>query len=87
MCVWLRPRPGTKCGQVSSSVPHFPQVGLLPSPIVYRCLLNVLCPVSRPITTLDCKIRIRHTRLFSDAINVVSKSCISSCLAYMNIFG
>ena len=28
--------------------------GLLLSPIIYRCLLKVLCPVSRPITTLEC---------------------------------
>jgi hypothetical protein len=40
--------------EVFSSVPHFLQVGLLPSPITYRCLLKVLCPVSRSITTLDC---------------------------------
>jgi len=40
--------------EVSSSVPHFLQVGLLLNPIIYRCLLKVLCPVSRPITTLDC---------------------------------
>ena len=40
--------------EVSSSVTHFLQVGLLLSPIIYRCLLNVLCPVSRPVTTLDC---------------------------------
>jgi len=40
--------------EVSSSVPHFLQVGLLLGPIIYRCLLKVLCPVSRPITTLDC---------------------------------
>jgi hypothetical protein len=40
--------------EVSSSVPHFLQVWLLLSPIKYRCLLKVLCPVSRPITTLDC---------------------------------
>ena len=40
--------------EISSSVPHFLQVGLLLSPIVYRCLHNVLCPVSRPITTMDC---------------------------------
>ena len=39
--------------EVSSSV-HFLQVGLLLSPIVYKCLLKVLCPVRRPITTLDC---------------------------------
>jgi hypothetical protein len=42
--------------EVSSSVPHFLQVGLLFSPIIYRCLLKVVCPVSRPITTLDCVI-------------------------------
>jgi len=40
--------------EVSSSVPRFLQVGLLFNPIIYRCLLKVLCPVSRPITTLDC---------------------------------
>jgi hypothetical protein len=40
--------------EVSSSVPHFLQMGLLLSPIIYRCLLKVLCPVTRPITTLDC---------------------------------
>jgi hypothetical protein len=42
------------CTEVSSSVPHFLQVGLLLSPITCRCLLEVLCPVSRPITSLDC---------------------------------
>ena len=40
--------------EVSSSVLHFLQVGLLLSPIIYKCLLKMLCPVSRPITTLDC---------------------------------
>jgi hypothetical protein len=40
--------------EASSSAPHFLQVGLLLSPIIYRCLLKVLCPVRRPITTLDC---------------------------------
>ena len=42
------------CTEVSSSVPHFLQVGLLLSPIICRCLLRVLCPVSRPITALVC---------------------------------
>jgi len=41
------------CTEVSSSVPHFMQVWLLLSPITCRCLLKVLCPVSRPITALD----------------------------------
>ena len=39
--------------EVSSSVPHFLQVRLLLSPITYECLLKVLCPVRKPITTLD----------------------------------
>jgi hypothetical protein len=40
--------------EVPSSVPHFLQFGLLLSPIKYKCLLKMLRPVSRPITTLDC---------------------------------
>jgi hypothetical protein len=41
--------------EVSSSVPHFLQMVLSLSPITYKCLLKVLCPVSRPTTTtLDC---------------------------------
>ena len=40
--------------EISSSVPHFLQIGLLLGSIKYKCLLKVLCPVSRPITTLDC---------------------------------
>jgi hypothetical protein len=42
------------CTEVSSSVPHFLQVGSLLSPITCRCLFRVLCPVSRPVTTLGC---------------------------------
>ena len=42
------------CAEVSSSAPHFLQVGLSLSPITCRCLLRVLCPVSRPITALVC---------------------------------
>ena len=57
MYAWVKSRPytHTKCGtEVSSSVPHFLQVGLLLSPITYRCLLKVSHTVSRPITTLNC---------------------------------
>jgi hypothetical protein len=39
--------------EVSSSAPHFLQVGLLLSPITYTCLVKVSYPVKRPITTLD----------------------------------
>ena len=34
--------------EVSSSAPHFLQMGLLLSPILYRCLLKALFPVNRP---------------------------------------
>jgi hypothetical protein len=36
--------------EVSSSVPHFLHLGSLHSPMICKCLLNVLCPV----TTLVC---------------------------------
>jgi hypothetical protein len=39
--------------EVSSSIPHFLQMGLLLSPIIYKCLLKILYPISRPITILD----------------------------------
>jgi hypothetical protein len=39
--------------EVSSSAPHFLHKGLSLSPIMWRCLLRVLRPVSRPVTTLD----------------------------------
>jgi len=41
------------CTEVSSSVPHFLQVELLPSPITCTCLLKMLFLVSRPITALE----------------------------------
>ena len=56
-CVCLREAKASHshkvCSEVSS-IPHFLQVGLLLSPIIYKCLLKVLCPVRRPIKTLDC---------------------------------
>jgi hypothetical protein len=42
------------CTEVSSSVPRLLQGGSLLNPITCRCLLGVLCPVSRQITTLAC---------------------------------
>ena len=39
--------------EVSSSV-HFLRIGSLHNPMKCKCLLKVLCPVSRPITALDC---------------------------------
>jgi hypothetical protein len=40
--------------EVSSSAPHLLHTALSISPIMYRCLLRVLCPVRRSLTTLDC---------------------------------
>jgi hypothetical protein len=37
----------------STPVPDFLQMGLSHTPIICRCLLNVLWPVSRPIAILD----------------------------------
>jgi len=39
--------------EVSSSAPHLLHKGLLVSPIKWRCLLRVLCPVRRRVTALD----------------------------------
>jgi hypothetical protein len=39
--------------EVSSPAPHFLHKGLSVSPIVWRCLLRVLCPVTRPVTAPD----------------------------------
>jgi len=41
-------------GRGSSSAPHLPHSGLSDSPIRWRCLLRVLCPVRRPVTALNC---------------------------------
>jgi hypothetical protein len=40
--------------EVSSCAPHLLHNGLSDSPIRWRCLLRVLCPVRRPVTALDC---------------------------------
>jgi len=39
--------------EVSFSAPHLLHNGLSDSPIWWSCLLRVLCPVRRPVTTLD----------------------------------
>jgi len=40
--------------EVSSCASHLLHSGLSDSSIRWRCLLRVLCPVRRPVTTLDC---------------------------------
>jgi hypothetical protein len=39
---------------VFSSTSHFLHSGLSVSPIRWRCLRRVFCPVRSPVTTLDC---------------------------------
>jgi len=50
--------------EVSSSVPHFLQVGLLLNLIMYICRIRVLCPVRRPVTALDCDVLKDSNRAF-----------------------
>ena len=40
--------------EASNFAPHLLHSGLSDSPIRCRCLLRVLCPVRKPIMTLDC---------------------------------
>jgi len=64
--------------EVSSSVPHFLQVGLVLNPIIYRCLLKVLCPVRRPVTALDCVLLKDSNRVFVAGLGpeISSQACL-----------
>jgi hypothetical protein len=64
--------------EVSSSVPHFLQMGLLLSPITYWCLLRVLCPVRKQITALDCVILKDNNRALVARLGpeINSRACI-----------
>jgi len=64
--------------KVLSSTPHLLHKGLLVSPIKWRCLLRVLCPVRRPIMTLDC-ILWKDKRLVS-ALRLGPKISSRACL-------
>ena len=57
MYVWVKPRPHThtKCTLrflLQYCISY--KWGLLLSPIIYKCVVKMLCPVRRLITTLDC---------------------------------
>ena len=57
MSVWVKPRSHTHTEHELRFPTHYHisyRCGLSLSPILYRCILKLLCPVSRPITTLDC---------------------------------
>jgi len=66
--------------EVSSSEPHFLQIGLLLSPITCKCLLRVLCPVRRTITTLDCVLSKDNNQALVDSMGSEINSWASLCV-------
>jgi len=64
--------------KVSSSAPHLLHNGLSDSPIRWRCLLRVLCPVRRPVTALDCALlKDRNLALASrQGPEICSRACL-----------
>jgi len=54
MSVWTKASYSQRMwADVSSSAPHLLHSVLSDSPIRWRCLLRLLCPVRRPVTALD----------------------------------
>jgi len=52
--VWVKPSHSQRMwAEVSSFAPHLLHNGLSESPIRWRCLFRVLCPVRKPVTALD----------------------------------
>ena len=64
--------------ELSSSVPQFLKMGSLHSPMICKCLLKVLCPVSRPIKTLDCVLLKDDSRAPTDRSGpkINSRACL-----------
>jgi len=57
MSVWVKPGPHMHSKHEMRFPPQYHtsyKWGLLFSPITYKCRLRVLCPVRRPMKTLDC---------------------------------
>jgi hypothetical protein len=68
--------------EVSSSIPYFLQMGSLHSPMTCKCLLKVLCLVSRPITTLDCVLLKDNSRapIAGSGPEINSQACLCALL-------
>jgi hypothetical protein len=66
--------------EVSSLVPHFLQMELLLRPITYKCLLKVLCPVRRSVTTLDCVLLKENNRALVARLGPEINSRASLCV-------
>jgi hypothetical protein len=64
--------------EVSFSSPHLRHKGLLIIPIKLRCLCRVLCPVRRPIMTLDCVLLKDKSLVF--ALGLGPKISSQACL-------
>jgi len=64
--------------KMSSSAPHLLHNGMSDSPIRWRCLLRVLCPVRRPVTALDCvQLKDRTLALaLSQGPEINSRACL-----------
>ena len=62
--------------KVPSSVLHFLHVGSFPIPIIHKCLLKVLCPVSRPITTLVWVLLRDNSRARVAGPEINSRACL-----------
>jgi len=65
--------------EVSSSVPHSLHMGLLHSPMIFKCLRKVSCPVSRPVTTLVCVLLKDSSRtpIARSGPEINSRACLS----------
>jgi len=73
--------------EVSSSVPHFLHMGSLLSPIIFKYLLKVLCPVSRPKTTLVCVLLKDNNRapITGSGPGINSQACLCVLQGHMSI--
>jgi hypothetical protein len=65
--------------EVFSSVPHFLHMGSLHSPMICKCLLKVLSPVSRQVTTLVCALLKDNSRapIARFGAEISSRVCLS----------
>ena len=65
-------------GEVCSSAPNLLHKGLLFSPIKWWCILRVLCPIRRQVTTLDCVLLKDRSLVF--AVGLGPKISFWACL-------
>ena len=71
------------CVKVPSSLPHLLRKGLQVSSMKWRCLLRVLCPVRRPITSLDCVLLQGKNPVFVERLGPEIHGAISVTAIFM----